>query len=205
MCTRSELQIVLKKVKVAAKRLYGDKLNRIILYGSCAHGDNTKESDIDIMIILDCDMKEIKKLRSLTAEMASDISLQQEVFLSVLLWDKKQFESGLTFLPFYQNIEREGIAVYGWKKRRFMPSPLRKGWNMSIICKIIGIIRGYCGAANRSYYSIFHCIRSLWIRQTNLIEKGQVHNKRINFSGKNGFRFKGTSRTAIWADGNIII
>lgn len=85
MCTRSELQIVLKKVKVAAKRLYGDKLNRIILYGSCAHGDNTKESDIDIMIILDCDMKEIKKLRSLTAEMASDISLQQEVFLSVLL------------------------------------------------------------------------------------------------------------------------
>ena len=35
------------------------------------------------------------------------------------------------------------------------------------------------------------------IRQMNLIEKGQVHNKRINFSGKNGFRFKETSRTAI--------
>ena len=113
MCTRSELQIVLKKVEVAAKRLYGDKLNRIILYGSYTRGDNTEESDIDIMIVLDCDTKEIKKLRGLTAEMASNISLEQEVFLSVLLRDKKQFENGLTFLPFYQNIEREGIAVYG--------------------------------------------------------------------------------------------
>lgn len=115
MCTRSELQIILKKVKVAAKQLYGDKLNRIILYGSYARGDNTEESDIDIMIILDCDTKEIKKLRSLTAEMASDISLEQEVFLSVLLRDKKQFENGLTFLPFYQNIERGNSSL--WMKK----------------------------------------------------------------------------------------
>ena len=97
MCTRSELQIVLKRVEIAAKQLYGDKLNRIILYGSYARGDNTEESDIDIMIILDCD----------------DISLEQEVFLSISLRDKRHFEDNVSCLPFYQNIEREGIAVYG--------------------------------------------------------------------------------------------
>lgn len=113
MCTKSELQIVLKKVKTAAQQLYGDKLNQIILYGSYARGDNTDESDIDIMIILNCDAEEIKNLRSITAEMASDISLDQEVFLSILLRDKKNFENNLTILPFYQNIAREGIAVYG--------------------------------------------------------------------------------------------
>ena len=113
MCTKSKLQIILKKVETAAKQLYGNKLNRIILYGSYARGDNTEESDIDIMIVLDCDAKEIKKLRSLTAEMASDISLEQEVFLSVLLRDKEHFEDVLAFLPFYQNIEREGMEVYG--------------------------------------------------------------------------------------------
>ncbi len=113
MCTRSELQIVLKKVTSAAKQLYGDRLDRIILYGSYARGDNTEESDIDIMIILDCDEKEIKMLRDPTAEMASDISLEQEVFLSVSLRDKKHFENDLSYLPFYQNIKREGIAVYG--------------------------------------------------------------------------------------------
>lgn len=113
MCTKSELQVVLKKVKSTAQQLYGDKLNRIILYGSCARGDNTDESDIDIMIILNCEAEEIKKLRSITAEMASDISLEEEVFLPILLRDKKGFEDNLAHLPFYQNINREGIAVYG--------------------------------------------------------------------------------------------
>lgn len=113
MCTKSELQRVLDAVKNASKRLYGDKLHRIILFGSYARGDNTEESDIDIMIVLNCETDDIKKLRSLTAEMASDISLEQEVFLSVLLRDKKHFENNLDFLPFYQNIAREGIMVYG--------------------------------------------------------------------------------------------
>ena len=62
MCTKSELQVVLKKVKSAAQQLYGDKLNKIILYGSYARGDNTDESDIDIMIVLNCEAGEIKKL-----------------------------------------------------------------------------------------------------------------------------------------------
>lgn len=113
MCTKSELQRVLDAVKNASKRLYGDKLHRIILFGSYARGDNTEESDIDIMIVLNCETDDIKKLRSLTAEMASDISLEQEVFLSILLRDRKHFENNLDFLPFYQNIAREGIMVYG--------------------------------------------------------------------------------------------
>ncbi|MCI8592462.1 MAG: nucleotidyltransferase domain-containing protein [Lachnospiraceae bacterium] len=113
MCTKSQLKTVLKEVKSASERLYGDSLSRIILYGSYARGDNTEESDIDVMIILDCSEKDIRRLRSQTAEMASDISLEQEVFLSVLLRDKKHFENFFDVLPFYQNIEREGIAVYG--------------------------------------------------------------------------------------------
>ena len=113
MCTKSELQVVLREVRNASERLYGDKLNKIILYGSYARGDNTEESDIDIMIILNCDADEVKELRGMTSEMASDISLEQGVFLSILLRDKKHFEDNLHFLPFYQNIAREGVAVYG--------------------------------------------------------------------------------------------
>ena len=76
MCTKSELKIVLQEVENASKQLYGDKLNKIILYGSYARGDNTEESDIDIMIILDGDIDDVKKMRSLTAEMASNISIE---------------------------------------------------------------------------------------------------------------------------------
>lgn len=113
MCKQNELQKVLKSVREASEQLYGDKLDKIILYGSYARGDYTEESDIDIMIILNCSADGVKSLRGLTAEMASDISLEQEVFLSILLRDRIGFEGSLDVLPFYQNIAREGIMVYG--------------------------------------------------------------------------------------------
>lgn len=66
MCTRLKLQTVLEKVKNVSEQLFKEKLNKIILYGSYARGDNTEESDIDIMIVLNCDIDKVKKLRSLT-------------------------------------------------------------------------------------------------------------------------------------------
>lgn len=84
MCTKSELQTVLRDVKTVSEQLYGTMLNRIILYGSYARGDNTDESE-----------------------------LEQGVFLSILLRDRKHFEENLDFLPFYQNIIKEGITIYG--------------------------------------------------------------------------------------------
>ena len=35
------------------KGMFGNSLHNIILYGSCARGDFTKDSDIDLMILLD--------------------------------------------------------------------------------------------------------------------------------------------------------
>ena len=98
-------------MKISAHQLYGDKLNRIILYGSYARGDNSEESDIDIMIVLNCDVEEIKKLRGLTAEMASDISLEHEVFLSVLLRDKKHYVKTGVFGKEYSKIITEAFQI----------------------------------------------------------------------------------------------
>ncbi|MCD8222132.1 MAG: nucleotidyltransferase domain-containing protein [Clostridiales bacterium] len=113
MCSKSELQGVLGRVKEESRKIYGNQLNRIILYGSYARGDHTDESDIDIMILLDCDRDEIRKLRDRTSEMASDISLEEGVFVSILLRDRKHFEENQDFLPFYQNVAKEGVAIYG--------------------------------------------------------------------------------------------
>ena len=113
MCTKTELETVLQSLKNASKELYGNKLNKIILYGSYARGDYTEESDIDIMIVLDGDRNDVKKMRKSTIKMANEISLDQNVFLSILLRDKKYFEDNLDFFPFYQNIVREGVIIYG--------------------------------------------------------------------------------------------
>lgn len=109
----SELQPILNEVKESAVQLYGTRLSQIILYGSYARGDNTDESDMDIMIVLDCSADEIRKYRKLTAQMASEISLNQEVFLSISLRDSADFKKKVDFLPYYRNIAKEGVVIYG--------------------------------------------------------------------------------------------
>ena len=47
MYTKSELQTVLRDVKTVSEQLYGTMLNRIILYGSYARGDNTDDSELE--------------------------------------------------------------------------------------------------------------------------------------------------------------
>ncbi|MFN3967254.1 MAG: nucleotidyltransferase domain-containing protein, partial [Endomicrobiia bacterium] len=42
----------LKEVVDRLRKLYGDNLSKVILYGSKARGDATDDSDIDILVVL---------------------------------------------------------------------------------------------------------------------------------------------------------
>ena len=39
----------------AVRKIYGHHLKQVILYGSYAHGDYTKDSDVDLMLLVDLD------------------------------------------------------------------------------------------------------------------------------------------------------
>ena len=41
------------------KKILGDRLKKVILYGSYARGDYNKKSDVDIMILTDLSFEEI--------------------------------------------------------------------------------------------------------------------------------------------------
>ena len=113
MCTVKELQIVTSSVVDAVLELLSGKIYKIILYGSYARGDYTNESDIDIMIILDCTKEEVKTYRKQISRLASRIGLKYDVMVSVLLRDKGSFYENLEILPFYNNVRSEGVESYG--------------------------------------------------------------------------------------------
>ena len=52
MCTQSQLDTVVKKICEIYKLAYGEKLVRVILYGSYARGDFSEESDLDIVALV---------------------------------------------------------------------------------------------------------------------------------------------------------
>ncbi len=112
MCTKNELQVITKRIIEEAFNLLADKIYKIILYGSYARGDFTPESDVDVIILLNCSKDEVRLYRKQISRLSSRISIQNDVEISILLRDRASYEEGMKVLPFYRNINQEGIILY---------------------------------------------------------------------------------------------
>lgn len=67
----TELNAITSAVVDSARDLFKERLWRVMLYGSYARGDFDEESDVDIMILLDCNESDIRRYRKQTSRMAS--------------------------------------------------------------------------------------------------------------------------------------
>ncbi len=88
-------------------------LQKIILYGSYARNSETDESDIDLIILTELDTDEIKKYDDKVNDITVELSLKYEKVFSFLIINTHHYKKYLNFLPFYQNILREGKVIYG--------------------------------------------------------------------------------------------
>jgi predicted nucleotidyltransferase len=90
-----------------------DDLDKIILYGSCARGDFREDSDIDIALLTKCDRLESKKYNDKLLDIVTDAAMDygtvvQYVCIPILEYNEKK-----SWYGYFQNIEREGIVIYG--------------------------------------------------------------------------------------------
>jgi len=95
------------------KEILGNHLKKILLFGSYARGDYTESSDIDIMILTDLSDTEIEKYKEEIWNFAYDIELENNVMFSALVKNMEKYNQRLDIVPFYMNVENEGVALYG--------------------------------------------------------------------------------------------
>lgn len=95
------------------RRLLGDSLSKVILYGSCARGDDTENSDIDIMLLTSLTDEEIEKIENSVFDLAFEFQMQYSLDISVVIKNEEQFNYWLGALPFYNNVQREGVVLNG--------------------------------------------------------------------------------------------
>ena len=97
---------------IQARELLGEKLSKIILYGSYARGDFRDNSDVDVMILVNnMSENEIRIAEEKLCDMAFDIELEKGVHISAILKDEEQFENWENILPFYHNVRKEGVII----------------------------------------------------------------------------------------------
>lgn len=99
---------ILTEVKKRLKKIYGDKLKDIILYGSYARGDFTVESDIDLLILLK-DMKEPIAERENYFDAIWELGLKYDTVISIIPLREEEYRTRR--LPLILNAKREGFSI----------------------------------------------------------------------------------------------
>ena len=95
------------------KKIYGAHLRQIILYGSYARGDYGPDSDIDIMILLDISDLELKTYGQTLSYMTYDFNLENDLDIKPIVKNEAHFKKWVDNYPFYANVEKEGVVLYG--------------------------------------------------------------------------------------------
>jgi predicted nucleotidyltransferase len=93
------------------KQVFGDKLKKIILYGSYAKGDYDSESDVDILVIIDD--KDLRIYNKLLSKVELELFSSFGLLFSIIPENENYYLKNSDSLPFFRNLSNEGIAVYG--------------------------------------------------------------------------------------------
>lgn len=109
----NKIDNVIKKFVSELSKLLGNRLKKVILYGSYARGDYDKNSDIDIMILTDFSDDEIIEYRKKVRDLACDLEMENDVMISPLLRNINKYERRVDVIPFYYNVQKEGVVLRG--------------------------------------------------------------------------------------------
>jgi len=88
--------------------MYGGKIKKVILYGSYVRGEATRDSDIDILVLVDESLNPFEVRESLSS-LLFDILLEEGELVSVIAIPEHFFENYNS--PFMLNVRKEGVIT----------------------------------------------------------------------------------------------
>jgi len=98
----------LSELRRRLEALYGDRLVRLVLYGSQARGDARPWSDIDVLAVLKGPVDDFEE-GNRTGAMVAELCLQFDVVIICIFMSEAQYLAGEG--PLLGNIAHEGVPV----------------------------------------------------------------------------------------------
>ena len=94
------------------RKILGNSLDSVIVYGSYARGDYRDDSDIDIMILLDLSDMDIKQYRHELSGETFDFNMDHDLDIKPIAKSQQHFQNWVDVYPFYANVEKEGVKLF---------------------------------------------------------------------------------------------
>lgn len=111
MCTKDELKEIIRIMADTYYQIFGEAIEQILLYGSYARGDNTVDSDIDLVAIVRGDRQTLQNKLKQVWDVSSDLELQYDVIISPTVIPYDEYIKYKEDVPYYRNIQKEGVNI----------------------------------------------------------------------------------------------
>ena len=108
--TSAQVQDILGQLRPRLEALYGDRLARLVLFGSHARGDADPGSDVDVLVVLKGPVRPGEEIAR-TSETTAALSLENDVVLSCTFVSEERYEHEQS--PLLINVRREGAPHDG--------------------------------------------------------------------------------------------
>lgn len=105
-------QDLIEQYVSAIKDIYGSHIKQIILYGSYARGDFHKDSDVDIMVLVDLPENQIEVYSDELSELGFEYNVRHNIWFMPVVKNAQHFGQWCAVYPFYSNVVKEGILLY---------------------------------------------------------------------------------------------
>ena len=102
---------IMQQFASSLKKLLGNTLDSVIVYGSYARGDYSELSDIDVMILVTLTEEKIKKISDEISDMAFEYLMRFGVDISPVITNIDHFNYWVDNLPYYRNVRDEGVRL----------------------------------------------------------------------------------------------
>ena len=104
-----KIKQILKEFKRMISDIYGQRLTKVVLYGSYARGQaNDEHSDIDLAVVLEGEVNPCREIDRMI-DIITEINLEYNVLISVYPVSEKNYSSLNS--PLLLNIRKEGVAA----------------------------------------------------------------------------------------------
>ena len=106
--TPAHVRAAIADAKGRLEALYGDRLARVVLYGSYARGDARPDSDVDLLVVLRGEVEPYAEIKR-TGRLALDLLLQHGADVSMQPYAEADVDAADR--PFLQEATTDGLAL----------------------------------------------------------------------------------------------
>lgn len=102
---------LLKKYREEIESVSDYHIKKVILFGSYARGDFKRDSDIDIMVLVDLDESHMKPYEDLIYDKTYDFNCKYDTDIMPVVQNINHFDYWKEAYMFYKNVDKEGVTI----------------------------------------------------------------------------------------------